>query len=218
MRIRELLAREETSLEQINLEDIIPVETGNKIDLMSLFTALGGIQTEFKQMNRLEKNRLDTFKDYFDKEEKSKQQLLETVDTLVSKVGFSEQKPILLSIIEIKDFIESFHRALLLVFTGQGVLRSMINTMTNKQAFYYVEENVSNIQKKIDQLLERVGVYPITSTNETFDPSLMMAVETLNDKGKANLLVIETLEKGYLIQDKILRLAKVRVNKTGMVE
>ncbi len=82
IKIRELIAEEAISLDQIKLDDIIPGDDRDKIDLKSLFVELGGIQTEFKQMNRIEKNRLETLKGYFDDERSSKQELLENIKSL----------------------------------------------------------------------------------------------------------------------------------------
>ena len=213
-KILELIAREELSLEQLSLDDLIPEEEKDQTDLKSLFIELGTIKTEFKQMNRIEKNRLDTMKAYFDEERRSKQELLENLNTLPAEVAYSKQKVIFLSILEIKDFIESFNEGLPLVFNKNNTISFLLQKLSAKQAFDYVETNVNMTIKKIDQLLDKANVYPILSDCVTFDPATMIAVEALNDPNSPDLKVMETVEKGYYHHNKVIRLAKVKVNKT----
>lgn len=200
-------------MDSLFLEDILPGDNDEDIDLKSMFTTLEAIRTEVRQMNRTEKLRLDAFKTYFDEEKSSKRQLLDDIGSLVSKVEYSEQKSILMSIIETRDFIEAYHQALPLVFKRKNPLFSLWNKLIARQAFDYVNENVAKTLKKIDQLLEKAGVYAVDSNDETFDPATMMAVDTASDKNRPDRAVLETVEKGYLHQDKVLRLARVKVNK-----
>lgn len=75
-------------------------------------------------------------------------------------------------------------------------------------------EGVTLVYHKINQILEQKGLKAMETTGETFDPEFHEAVAeipapTEELKGK----IIDTLEKGYLSKDKIIRFAKVVVGK-----
>ncbi len=75
-------------------------------------------------------------------------------------------------------------------------------------------EGVSLVYNKLHSILKAKGVKPMESTGVVFDPELHEAiteipVENEEMKGK----VIDTIEKGYLLNDKIIRHAKVVVGK-----
>ncbi|HHB79027.1 MAG TPA: nucleotide exchange factor GrpE [Saprospiraceae bacterium] len=73
-------------------------------------------------------------------------------------------------------------------------------------------EGVSLVYHKLKSTLEKLGVKPMQTTGEDFNPEYHEAVTstpapTPEMKGK----IVDTLEKGYFIHDKILRFAKVVV-------
>ena len=75
-------------------------------------------------------------------------------------------------------------------------------------------EGVSLVYNKLYSTLKNKGLDKMTSTNEVFDPELHEAVTeipvpTEDLKGK----VIDTIEQGYYLNDKIIRHAKVVVGK-----
>ena len=53
----------------------------------------------------------------------------------------------------------------------------------------------------------------IKSVGEKFDPNFMEVVETVEAKGKASGIVIEEIQKGYKINGRLLRPAKIKVIK-----
>jgi len=75
-------------------------------------------------------------------------------------------------------------------------------------------EGVELVYHKIHQVLEQKGLKPMETNGEVFDPEFHEAVAempapTEEMKGR----IIDTLEKGYLLKDKIIRFAKVVVGK-----
>lgn len=75
-------------------------------------------------------------------------------------------------------------------------------------------EGVGLIQQKLHSVLKQKGLTAMESTGETFDPDFHEAITeipapTEDMKGK----VIDTVEKGYALNDKIIRYAKVVVGK-----
>ena len=77
-----------------------------------------------------------------------------------------------------------------------------------------LSEGVLMVYNKLYSVLGSKGLTAMESTGEVFDPELHEAVTeipapTEDMKGK----VIDTVEKGYLLNDKIIRFAKVVVGK-----
>ncbi len=75
-------------------------------------------------------------------------------------------------------------------------------------------EGVSLVYQKLYNMLKQKGLHPMESTGKDFDPELHEAITeipapTEEMKGK----VVDTIEKGYLLNDKIIRHAKVVVGK-----
>lgn len=77
-----------------------------------------------------------------------------------------------------------------------------------------ISEGVLNVYKKLYTVLGNKGLKPMESNGEDFDPELHEAITeipapTEEMKGK----VVDTIEKGYYLNDKIIRFAKVVVGK-----
>ncbi len=69
------------------------------------------------------------------------------------------------------------------------------------------------IDSNFHKLLERFNVMRFSSIGEKFDPSFHEAISVGNDISKQDGIILEELAKGYKINDKILRPAKVIVNQ-----
>lgn len=63
------------------------------------------------------------------------------------------------------------------------------------------------------ETLKKFGVEEIECLGKEFDPMLHEALMTANDKEKENDIVVECLLKGYTLKGKVIRPAKVMVNK-----
>lgn len=77
-----------------------------------------------------------------------------------------------------------------------------------------LSEGIALIHNKLKSVLEQKGLKAMESTGIEFDPELHEAVTEIPSpsedlKGK----VVDTIEKGYLLNDKIIRHAKVVVGK-----
>ena len=62
-------------------------------------------------------------------------------------------------------------------------------------------------------ILERFGVKEIDGANKPFDPAYHQAVLTEKIEDKEAGIVIEVLRKGYLLKDKVIRPAMVKVSE-----
>jgi molecular chaperone GrpE len=86
--------------------------------------------------------------------------------------------------------------------------------MENAQSMEAIQEGVALIQQKLFTVLENKGVKPMKSLGEVFNPELHEAIAELNvDDNSLKGKVVDEIESGYFLNDKILRHAKVVVGK-----
>ena len=64
---------------------------------------------------------------------------------------------------------------------------------------------------QLTQVLEKQGVRPVAALGERFDPAHHEAVSRHEDPAAAGPTVIEELRRGYILHDRLLRPAMVRV-------
>jgi molecular chaperone GrpE len=74
-------------------------------------------------------------------------------------------------------------------------------------------KGVLQIKAQILDFLKNQGVEEIEAVGKKFDPNFHEAVEELELKDKESGIIIEEVQKGYTIHGRILRPAKVKVNK-----
>ncbi len=115
-------------------------------------------------------------------------------------------------------------KADLLKYGGESVMRDLLPVVDDLERamdaiskggdFDSLKEGVDLIYSKFVKYLERNKVVPIESTGKDFDDNLHEAITTFpapdeSLRGK----VIDTTTKGYMIDDKVLRHAKVVVGQ-----
>jgi len=72
---------------------------------------------------------------------------------------------------------------------------------------------VELIYKQLADTLGRLGVRPIAAQGEPFDPRHHEAVEVVESTAVADHHVLEELQRGYMLKERLLRPAMVRVAK-----
>ncbi len=72
---------------------------------------------------------------------------------------------------------------------------------------------VELIYKQLQDALAKVGVKAISAKGEPFDPHVHEAIEMVETSDAADHEVIEELQRGYKIKDRLLRPAMVKVAK-----
>jgi len=69
------------------------------------------------------------------------------------------------------------------------------------------------IQNQITEFLKKEGIEEIKTTGEKFNPETMEAVGEAETEGGDKGTIIEELQKGYKMNDKVIRPAKVKISK-----
>ncbi len=73
------------------------------------------------------------------------------------------------------------------------------------------KQGVQMIDDNFMEILKKLGVEEIESTDAAFDPSMHQAVQRVADSGKESGTVVTTFAKGYKIGDRVIRFAMVAV-------
>ena len=87
----------------------------------------------------------------------------------------------------------------------EGLSDNMVNLL----------EGVGATQRDLMAALQRNGVKPIAPEGEKFDPNFHEAIYEAPGTGQDSGTIIEVVEIGYMICDRLLRAAKVGVAKDG---
>jgi len=107
---------------------------------------------------------------------------------------------------------ESFVKAMLPVVDNLD--RAIESSSNDKQADTSMLEGVDMILKEILKIFEQFNVKPFESLGKTFDPSLHQAVMQEETEVYPENSVVNELQKGYMMHDRLLRPAMVVVAKT----
>jgi molecular chaperone GrpE len=81
-----------------------------------------------------------------------------------------------------------------------------------------LKEGVALTLREILRVLDKFGVKPIHSLNEPFDPAFHQAMMQEEREGVPENTVISEMQKGYTMQDRLLRPAMVVVSAPGSSE
>ena len=107
----------------------------------------------------------------------------------------------------IKNFLpilDSFERALKAV--GDSNSNSNSNDFRN---------GIELIYRQFQDALQKIGVQPIVSVGQPFDPRIHEAVEMVDTTEVADHHVLDELQRGYKYKERLLRPAMVRVARNA---
>ena len=90
--------------------------------------------------------------------------------------------------------------------------RALLHTPEDLKESEWVR-GIKQIESQLKDFLKSEGVEEIKTAGEVFNPELHEAIEEEeNDSGESGE-ILEVLEKGYTLNNKLIRPAKVKVNK-----
>lgn len=110
-----------------------------------------------------------------------------------------------------------------LKYRSQKVVTELLPVMDNFERALQVEisdpaaksvvEGLEMVYRQFKQVFEDEGVEEIETNGATFDPHLHQAVMQVEEEGFESNQIVETMQKGYLLKDKVIRPAMVKVNQ-----
>ncbi|MEC5422204.1 nucleotide exchange factor GrpE [Virgibacillus sp. C22-A2] len=74
-------------------------------------------------------------------------------------------------------------------------------------------EGITMVYRQLNDALKSQGIDVIETVGKEFDPNLHHAVMQVEDEEAVSNTVIEELQKGYILKDRVIRPAMVKVNK-----
>jgi molecular chaperone GrpE len=89
--------------------------------------------------------------------------------------------------------------------------RALKTEATNEQAKTLIQ-GMEMVYRQLSDALKQEGLTEILSVGEIFDPNLHQAVMQVEDAEFESNMVVEELQKGYMLKDRVLRPAMVKVN------
>ncbi len=182
------------------------------VDLYSIFKELAELKNEVKKESRQVKSAFTEFKSIFDLLSDDNAFLkteLANKELIAAKKEKSSRKDLALSLIEYRDYL-----VLSLKSMSKLNKRTWLDRILNrKNSMLSFIEGQQMLLSRFDNLLLEIKVVPMVVLDEDFDPALMKAVDTFCDENKSNSIVLEEQRTGYFLNNEILRLAQVVVNK-----
>jgi molecular chaperone GrpE len=91
--------------------------------------------------------------------------------------------------------------------------RAMKHTDSCKTMDEDILKGFALIKRQLEDILTKIGLAPVEALGKAFDPNIHEAVLTRESKDKEDGTVIEEMQKGYKLRDKVIRPSMVIVAK-----
>lgn len=107
-------------------------------------------------------------------------------------------------------------------YKSQDLINELLPAMDNFERALKIEvteansslfDGITMVYRQLQDALKSQGVEAIESVGQPFDPNLHHAVMQIEDDEKESNTVVEELQKGYMLKDRVVRAAMVKVNK-----
>ena len=98
------------------------------------------------------------------------------------------------------------------VAVGDNLQRAL-ESCNEKAEISVIKEGLELTLRSFEGSLETAGIVPINPDGEAFDPEKHEAISVVEDDKKEPNTVIDVIQRGFTIQNRILRPAKVVVTK-----
>src|SRR6185312_10463326 len=108
-------------------------------------------------------------------------------------------------------------------YRAQNIVTNLIPVLDNFSRALSMEAKTEEVQsmmtgmemiyRSLVEALESEGLVEIESLDKEFDPNFHQAIMTGSDEDKPSGVVLEELQKGYMLKDRVLRPSMVKVNE-----
>ncbi len=129
--------------------------------------------------------------------------------------------------LRLKAEFENFRRrkadevSKLLQFEGENVIKGFLPILDDLERMVgstnssdeSLSEGIELVKNKISKFFEGMNVEPFGQKGDEMDPVIHDAMLTQANEDEENDVILEVFEKGYTYRDKVIRHAKVIVNK-----
>jgi len=116
-----------------------------------------------------------------------------------------------------------------LKFANEAIILELLNILDDLERVVELaqgkHENLSSFLKGVEmilahlyELLKKYGVKPIDAEGKLFDPHFHEAIMQVENKELPEHTIVEELQRGYLLNERVIRTAKVGVTKKPAAE
>ncbi|WP_310739759.1 nucleotide exchange factor GrpE [Oceanobacillus alkalisoli] len=107
-------------------------------------------------------------------------------------------------------------------YKAQDLVNDLLPVLDNFERALQVEqteatsnliEGISMVYRQLQDALTNNGVEVIDTEGKEFDPNLHHAVMQVEDENHESNHIVEELQKGYMLKDRVIRPSMVKVNK-----
>ncbi|MFH0732545.1 MAG: nucleotide exchange factor GrpE [Candidatus Omnitrophota bacterium] len=109
-------------------------------------------------------------------------------------------------------------------FANESIILELLNVLddleravelaeTRHQDLSVFLKGIEMVMAHLYEMLKENGVRPIEAKDKPFDPHFHEALMEIKNEKVPEHTVLEELQKGYLLNDKVIRTAKVKVSK-----
>jgi molecular chaperone GrpE len=109
-------------------------------------------------------------------------------------------------------------------FANEGIILELLNILDDLERSVELAESkgqdltaflkgVEMILAHLYEMLKEYGVKPIEAEGKLFDPHFHEALMQTENKDLPEHTIVEELQKGYLLNDRVIRTSKVKVSK-----
>ena len=109
-------------------------------------------------------------------------------------------------------------------FANEGIILELLNILDDLERTVDLAQSkhqdlsaflkgVEMILAHLYEMLKEYGVKPIEAQGKLFDPHYHEALMQAENKDVPEHTILEELQKGYLLNDRVIRTAKVKVSK-----
>jgi len=119
-----------------------------------------------------------------------------------------------------QDFIKFANERIILELLNilDDLERTVELAQTKHQDLSAFLKGVEMILAHLYELLKEYGVKPIEGNGKIFDPNFHEALMQVEEKDLPEHTIVEELQKGYLLNDRVIRTSKVKVSKKQEVK
>ena len=111
-----------------------------------------------------------------------------------------------------------------LKYANEGIVLELLNVLDDLERVINLAEDkhedlnaflkgVEMILAHLYELLKMHGVKPVEAEGKVFDPNYHEALMQVENKDLPENTIVEVLQKGYLMYERVIRTAKVKVSK-----
>lgn len=190
------------------LSEAPEAETGPGIGLAQLFAELAALRVEVKAETRRFSQTLEEYRRLLELAEREQAGHAARLNS----IEHSLLQPLLLDLVELRDRQAAGIEA---VAQLKPSLLARLLCKRRRLKFKSVLNGLQITLARLDQLLASLGVEPVEAEGQKFDPATMRAAEVVFLRNRPEGLVVAVLRSGWRWRGKVLRLAEVRVSKSG---